>query len=88
MGVALEERAATRRCRGIRSALATEGGLSMRPDVREIEQALGFDKVQPIVLNPSDTSEMEEEAESLREWYEDDLQDYFHHRRGRVQERR
>lgn len=48
------------------------------PSVREIEQMLGFDSVQPIRLTPSDQEDTNEKEEKLRDWYEYELKKFYH----------
>lgn len=45
--------------------------------IQEIEKELGFDKVQPITLTPSDTKEFEEKNDPFRKWYEDELRKFY-----------
>jgi hypothetical protein len=45
--------------------------------IQEIEKELGFDKVQPIALTPSDTKEFEEKNDPFRKWYEDELHKFY-----------
>lgn len=47
------------------------------PTIGEIEKALGFDKVTPIILTPSDAKQFEEKGDPFREWYEDELREFF-----------
>jgi hypothetical protein len=41
--------------------------------IAEIESYLGFDKVKPITLSPSDQKVKESEGEYFKEWYETEL---------------
>lgn len=45
--------------------------------IEEIEKALGIDKAIPIHLTPSDTADIETDADNLRQWYEADLRRYW-----------
>lgn len=47
------------------------------PTIREIEKALGFDTVTPIILTFSDAKEFEEKGDPFKEWYEDELREFF-----------
>jgi hypothetical protein len=58
---------------------------SSMPDlsISEIEGILGFDKIKPVTLTPSEEAQLEEEGEVFERLYEEDLRDYFFNRRGR-----
>lgn len=48
-----------------------------RLTVEEIEKKLGIDKVQPIRLTPSDEADMIDKEDEMRDWYEDELREFF-----------
>jgi hypothetical protein len=47
------------------------------PSVSEIEKMLGFDRVQPIHLTPSDATDTQGKDQELRDWYEYELKKFF-----------
>jgi hypothetical protein len=51
--------------------------LKETPSVREIEKMLGFDSVMPINATPSDSADMIDKDQELKDWYEDELKKFF-----------
>jgi hypothetical protein len=47
--------------------------LKETPSVREIEKMLGFDSVMPINATPSDSADMIDKDQELKDWYEFEL---------------
>jgi len=45
--------------------------------VEEIEKELGFDKVRPISVSPSDEKDMLEKGDCFKDWYEEELRAYY-----------
>lgn len=46
-------------------------------DIRDIEKDLGIDQIKPITLTPSDSEDMNEKEQELRDWYEHELRKFF-----------
>ncbi len=58
-----------------------QGGSSMtRKTIPEIEKELGFDKVNPITLSPSDAKELEKKGDPFKDWYEEELRSLYEDR--------
>ncbi|MBO8129760.1 MAG: hypothetical protein H0Z39_11310 [Peptococcaceae bacterium] len=57
----------------------TRGGVGVckKLTVKEMEKALGFDKVKPIELSPSDARQFEEKGDPFKDWYEEELRTLF-----------
>ena len=47
--------------------------------IEEMEKRLGIDKskIRPILASPSDIKDLEEKGDSFREWYEEELRDFY-----------
>lgn len=45
--------------------------------IEEIEQELGFDKVQSIQLTKSDSQDRIEKDEDFQDWYEEELREFY-----------
>ncbi|WP_144460602.1 hypothetical protein [Siminovitchia fortis] len=46
-------------------------------DIKDIEKGLGIDQIKPITLTPSDSEDMNEKEQELRDWYEHELRKFF-----------
>jgi len=58
-----------------------QGGSSMaRKTIQEMEKELGFDKVNPIALSPSDGKELKEKGDPFKDWYEEELRSLYEDR--------
>lgn len=55
----------------------TENLTPRRLTVREIEEELGFDKVKPIAVSPSDETDMKKKDDYFQTWYEEELRAYY-----------
>ncbi|MHB1126304.1 MAG: hypothetical protein ACYC2T_05005 [Bacillota bacterium] len=56
----------------------TRGGVTMpQPEltIEQMEAILGYDKVKPITATPSDSRQLDENAEFFRKWYEEELRE-------------
>ncbi len=52
-------------------------GVKREPTVKEMEKALGLDKVRPIALTPSDAADFREKGDPFKEWYEQELRRHY-----------
>ncbi|WP_018250372.1 hypothetical protein [Orenia marismortui] len=50
---------------------------SKKKTIEEIEKELGFDKIEPVQLTPSDAKAMEEDGDYFDEWYEEELREFY-----------
>jgi hypothetical protein len=51
--------------------------VSKRLSVEEIEKKLGIDQTKPIQLTPSDEVDMKSKDDDLKDWYEDELREFY-----------
>ncbi|RNF40403.1 hypothetical protein [Planococcus salinus] len=45
--------------------------------IDEIEKEMRFNNIQPIQSTPADEQDMNDKSEELRNWYEDELRQFF-----------
>lgn len=51
--------------------------MQIRPSIEEIEKRLGLDTIQPIQLAPGHAKDLEEDEDTCRKWYEEELRKLY-----------